>query len=342
MDTGIYQPKLDLIEFETITDSVEPAERAREEYGQKKCGTGINYLDKALGGGIGTSDILLITAPSGVGKSELALAIASHNVANGKRVHLLALESDRYENTQRLLYRELARLYFSESRIRVDMQGKQLNYSDWLDGKFSKALYDLEREATNILKEKYKNLKVFYRTKEFGVEELTQKILAAKDETDMFILDHLHYVDLDPNTNENVAMMTLVKTIRDIALLCGKPMVVVCHVRKNNTFQKQLLPDLSSIHGSSAISKICTHAVALAPCFEPTGAAGKFYTYVGVLKNRRDGSKTRYVGKCIYNSFANEYMGMFKLGRLVKNDSEWKELEENETPYWAKPTKEKL
>lgn len=322
-------------DFEAVSDSIIDAKAARKASNANKCTTGIRYLDKATGGGVATGDVLVLAAPPGAGKTEMALHMATHNAANGRRVHVFALEAERYELTQRLLYREIAKIYFESTIYRAGMVGKKLNFADWMDGKFSDAIQDLEREAEATIKERYKTLHVFYRDRDFGIEELTRQVLAIKEGTDLVVIDHAMYVDL-PDGPENQAMTTLIKSIRDMALISQKPFVVVAHVRKRDSRNRPLLPDLEDIHGTSNLGKIATKAVMLAPCYEPTKKPGEFYTYMRVVKNRRDGSRCRFTAVLTFDVFKNQYKDEFILGRLSGDGQKFEPIPSDEMPYWVK------
>lgn len=336
MENEIYEPTSKLTQFTSVPDSLESARAARTKSSGLKCSTGIRFADKALGGGLYPSDLLLIAAEPGVGKSELSLGIAAHNAAEGKRVHMFSLESESNEVTHRLFYRELADLYYASTVFRPSMLGRKLNYSDWMDGRFEDSLKDLEVQVEEIIKEKYKTLNVFYRGRNFGIEDLTREVLSAKDQSDLIVLDHIHYMDISPNENENRAMTEMVKAIRDIALICEKPFVIVAHVRKRDSRLKGLLPDLEDIHGSSNLSKIATKALVLAPCFDPTHRQGEFFTYMRVAKNRRDGSRCRFTAVCTFDAFKNSYKNEFVMGRLTKGGQEFERLKDEDMPHWIK------
>ena len=336
------EPKIKTVwkqaQFDSVADSLRDAQVAREAAKTNKCATGIRFLDKALGGGIVTGDVLLLAAPSGAGKTETALFMATHNASLGRRVHFFALEAERHELTQRLLYRELARLYFEPQTFvtKASLIGRPLNFCDWMDRKYGEKLKDLEERAEAVVREKYKTLNVYYRDREFGIEELRKQVLAVKDQTDLIVVDHVHYVDLPDGENENRAMTEMVKVIRDIALISQKPFVVVAHVRKRDSRNKTLLPDLEDIHGTSNLAKIATKAIMLAPCFNLTNKSGEYFTYMRVVKNRRDGSRCRFTAVCTFDAHKNAYHDEFILGRLSSDGQNFEPLKDDEMPYWVK------
>jgi replicative DNA helicase len=64
--------------------------------------TGIVTLDNRLGGGFGTSDLVILAARPSVGKTALALAISRNIVADGKPVLFVSLEQGGVELMERL------------------------------------------------------------------------------------------------------------------------------------------------------------------------------------------------------------------------------------------------
>lgn len=336
------EPKIKTVwkqaQFDPVPDSLIEARLARKNAEENKCLTGIRFADKALGGGLGTSDVLALTGPSGGGKTEAALLMATFNAAMGRRVHFFALEAERYELSHRLTYRELADLYFEPKTFsaRAPSIGRPLSFCDWMAGVYGDKLRDLEEKAEAVVREKYRTLNIYYRDREFGAEELRKQVLAVKDRTDLIILDHFHYVDLPEGDNENRAMTDLVKTIRDVALISRKPFIVVAHIRKRDSRNKALVPDLEDIHGTSNLAKIATKALMLAPCFEQTRKPGEFYTYMRVAKNRRDGSRTRFTAVCTFDTHRNAYRDEFILGRLSQDGQKFEPLKDDEMPYWVK------
>lgn len=322
-------------DFEAVSESLFDAKVVRKTSGANKCTTGIRYLDKATGGGVATGDVLVLAAPPGAGKTEMALHMATHNAANGRRVHVFALEAERHELTQRLLYKEIAKLYIESTVYRQAMIGRKLNFADWMDGKFGDVIQDVEKEAEAVVKEKYRTLNVFYRDRDFGIDELTKQVLSIKDKTDLVVIDHAMYIDL-PEGPENQAMTTLIKSIRDMALISQKPFIVVAHVRKRDSRNRPLLPELEDLHGTSNFGKIATKAVMIAPCYDPTQQQGEFYTYMRVVKNRRDGSRCRFTAVVTFDVFKNQYKDEFILGRLSADGQKFEPLNPNEMPYWVK------
>src|SRR4051812_7956577 len=73
---------------------------------------GITYLDDALNG-IRRSDLVIIAARTGAGKTELAATLALKNCLSGSKAILIALEAERFEVLRRLKYQMVASVFFA-------------------------------------------------------------------------------------------------------------------------------------------------------------------------------------------------------------------------------------
>lgn len=334
------------------SERVDGERQERIEQRGKVMHYGISFLDDATGG-IGLNDVVLIGAKPGVGKTQLVTDIASHNVLDGKRVTLFALEAEPNEIERRMKFSLLSKFY----RATKLANPKPVNYRDWRRGEFDEDLQPFEDQVNSYFREKYANLRTIYKGwGEYGILDLERDIVKLAPTTDLIIVDHLHYIDTD-GENENHEMKQIVKTLRDLALLLCKPIILVAHMRKTLGGRKStpLVPDLEDFHGSSDIIKIATTAIILAPCYEnwkmftaPSMIPSKFFkdpetkqvrarlwaTYVRVAKCRLDGSIVRYCAVTFFDDESGKYRPQYALGRLISGDCHWEP--EDQRPYWAK------
>jgi hypothetical protein len=283
---------------------------------------------------INPHDLILIGARTGAGKTELARAIAANNAASGRRAHYFALEAEENEIEMRTKFTVLSDLVY---RYRISIPGG-FNYPDWYCGRLEQYVGEIDAEATAIVSQHYKSLHTYYKGSRFAPDDIRKMFLAVQDETDLIILDHLHYVDIDDD-NENRGFKLAVQTIRDIAIAIGKPVVLVVHLRKADINTKGLVPTMDDVHGSSDTGKISTNAVMLAPASEsqlersgyktPKGIAS---TFVGVSKYRVGGA-TPLVALCSFDWRRRSYADHYTLGREVKGKFE--PLGTDEVPPWA-------
>lgn len=295
---------------------------------------GVQYLDDCCGGII-SSDLILIGAYSGGGKSELANIIASTNARNCKRVHFFALEAEPREVERRMKYRLLIE--------RIHKAGpyglfERMTYLDWRLGKYADEVGHIEKSINVDLVHDYSNLHTFYPKDDFTIEALEATLWQIKDQTDLIIIDHLHYFDFDTR-NENASLKNIIKRTRNIALLIGKPVILLAQLRKKDRRDQSVTPSIDDFHGSSDVPKIATKIITLARCNDETlnstdkRATGTFFR---VAKLRMDGSRTDWISLVRFSHAMNAYSSKYMLGRLINNATEVKWIADHcDAPIWA-------
>ena len=254
--------------------------------------------------------------------------VALANVAKGKKVHYIALEAEDLEIERRIKYQLFARSFFSDpNRPKIP-----ISFQQWMVGDFLELCVEHEAIAAKEFMEKVPTLFTFYKSDKFDIDDLTKTVLSCADETDLIILDHVHYMDLDDN-NENRAIKAIAKNARSLALEMGKPIILVSHVRKTDKSGNTFTPSLEDFHGSSDLYKIATKAITLGagPMSGPT-----IETYMRIVKNRFEGSVTRYIAKCFYNSSTGKYERSYEVGDAYQDRSTgFHQLEPSDYPAWA-------
>lgn len=313
--------------FQTASERLTGERPRRLDEAQGGLSFGVHFLNMALGS-IARRDLILIGAKTGLGKTELCSLIAIANANRGKHVHYFALEAEKDEIERRAKFKLLCQM--------VGGAVHRMNFLDWMDGKLEDICEQHDAFAERKLCELYGNrLHTLYRTGDFTVSDLEKQILAIQDETDLIIVDHLHYLDSEDD-NENRGYRAIVKRIRDVALSIAKPVIVVAHVRKSNPRYAPLVPTLEDFMGTSDIPKIATKAIMLAPAYDqPNEHSWLWNTYIAIHKCRRDGQRTRYVGLVEFNARIGAYERSFQLGKLINNGEEWKPIDGREVPAWA-------
>lgn len=289
----------------------------------------ITFLDDALRA-ILPHDLVLLGAPSGLGKTELALDIATRNAMRGRPTHYFALEAEPRELERR---RKYALLSQEAHRCKLP-DAHALNYSDWLIGRCEHIVGKLNDWAEKRMAEDLSQLFTYYRGERFGAHDLGDRILGVRNETTLIVVDHLHYVDGDEDLDENRSLHETVKIIRDVSLHVGRPILLVAHLRKKDERARKLVPSIDDFHGSSNITKIATQVITLerATDIEPT----KWYlspTYMAILKDRRAGAP-RYVAVTNFNTITKTYAPEYTLGRI--KGQRWEPLAQFDAPSWAK------
>lgn len=298
---------------------------------------GISYLDDALGG-VFKNDLILIGAYSGIGKTELVTNIAMKNAGLGKRVHFFALEAEQMEIERRIKYKMLSEMFYKT--LRSKYQHIQFDFSEWYAGKLDKIIGDYEPEIEKLLLDLYPTLSTIYRDGgDYTVEKFEKQFLAIQDQTDLVIIDHLHYFDSE-DPNENRALRNIIKKLRDTALLIGKPIILVAHVRKRERKIKQLVPELEDFHGTSDIGKIATRAITIGQSKELSLDKTKVVTYFKIVKNRLASNRTRFVAITNFDISNNMYDKKYLLG-TEEPDGEFILADKNDVPFWAINSKQR-
>lgn len=289
---------------------------------------GVQFLDDALGG-ISRRDLILVGAKTGAGKTQLALNVAIANCKLGRRVHYFALEAEDREMERRMKFQILATAYYRHA-----MQPRRLRFIDWYNGKLDDVLNHFEERADREVAELLKNLNTFYRVDTFTGSDFSKQLDAVREETDLVVLDHFHYVDSDDD-NENRGQKQLTKQIRDCALRADVPVMVVGHVRKSDPRHAPLVPTEEAFHGSSDIVKIATKAIMIAPDYTTeTGDASLWATYVQIAKCRQDSSLCRYVARLMFDTRTDSYQSEYSLGRLTDAGKKFETLAPWAVPSW--------
>lgn len=276
-------------------------------------------------------DLVLIGAPSGIGKTDLALGIAASNAAIGRRVHYFALEAEERELERRTKFSMLSR----EAYRTKHASASDMNYADWLLGKCEHVCGALNAEIDAAIAKNLGTMWTFYRGASFTAQDLKREILDVHAGTDLILVDHLHYIDSD-DENEQKSLGDTVKTIRDVSLRIGKPVILVAHLRKRDQRAKQVISTLDDFHGSSNVVKICTQAVTIERA--SSVEASKWYlapTFMTVLKDRRAGAPN-VVALTQFDRRTRGYLDTYTLGRLTKGGTEWEQIPQPDAPSWAK------
>ena len=293
---------------------------------------GIEYLDDATAG-IFQDDLVLLGGPSGVGKTQLCCNIALANLFNEKKIHYIALEASRFEIERRFKYSLVTERFFSDhGRPKIS---EKITYPTWLLGKHEKVLAPYEDEADKFFESAFRDLFILYKTKRFGVSELIEAVLSCSSRTDLIIIDHVHYFDLD-DENENRAIREIAKTVRTLALEEQKPIVLVAHLRKRDKQNEDLVADLDEFHGSSDLYKIATKVITFAP--GRLTPEGTYETFFRVAKDRIDGGVTRFIGREFFSPKRGAYeQGKYQIGWAGRPRKEgFSEIDGNLLPPWAK------
>lgn len=288
------------------------------------------FLDDILRGML-PHDLVLLGAPTGMGKTDLSLAIAASNAMEGRRVAYFALEAEPRELERRTKYRLLNALLYTEKNPRRD----EFNYADWIRGECESYCGHLNEEVDNKIIDQLATLHTYYRGERFDQDTLRSEVMKAAVWADFVIIDHLHYIDTDAEESETRGLAEIVKTVRDLSLRIGRPVLLVAHLRKRSGADKKIIANIDDFHGSSNITKICTQAIVIERAYCVTPA--KWFlspTFMSVVKDRRAGT-TGHVALVNFDLRSRNYRPEYTLGRLAKGGTEWEPIKPTDRPRWA-------
>lgn len=329
--------------FSSSEENSKKLKAQRIKNGEKVIFLGIPFLDAAFRG-VTRTDVVLLGAGSGAGKSEVVFHIAFYNASIGKKVLVLSLEAEDLEVEQRQMYKIFARKYFDDA---FKVQDVYMNYTDFYFGRLEH-IYEKYEKETLAEFEKFKTNYTRYTRKSYTLSDFALDVENASD-ADLIILDHLHYIDLN-NDNENKAFKEALMKIRNTVLKHEIPVILVSQLRKDSASSSpytSVMPDISDFHGSSDIFKIATKGIMFASGVGVVDSSDTAYrrpTLVKAVKNRIDGSVKIYTGCMAYNFKTNSYEDDFLVGSLVwekdplTNQRVEKFKIETDLPRWAKKT----
>lgn len=300
----------------------------------------VEFWDRAFLG-LFPSDIVLVGAETGVGKSELLASIAYAIAKAGRRPRLFALEAYRREITDRLKYREL----ITRAYAKIAAAGVEPYFSDFVNGHpvLHELLAPFKRDVNESLRPLLDNLFLEYRMGAFSIEDFVSIAEDTDLETDVFLLDHVHFVDLPADDTENKGLTRVLQQISDVAQRVRKPIILAAHVRKNqDPRKKRILPTLDDFQGTSNLPKIVTKAMMLArapkdwvmSAAQQAAAPYLVPTVMEVQKFRQGGERLHATAIVNFNLRTGTYEPGFELGRVV--NSEWEQTPLADYPHWAR------
>lgn len=303
-------------------------ERSLRQPGAKLLRFGNAFLDDSLLC-IKPEDLILVGAPSGVGKTQFCVNLALTNVEDGRRVHFFALEAAECEIEMRLKYRVLMEQFYADpNRPHI---GKTFLFDEWEIGAYEDILAPYEDWAEKYCIEAYKNLHTFYKLDQFDVSKLIELVTMAADDTDLIIVDHVHFFDWE-DSNDNRAIKDIAKATRDLCRNFKIPIVLIAHLRKKDRGNQELVAGLDEFHGSSDLPKIATKVITIASGGPSSVKEGCYTTYIRTPKNRHLSSSTSYLAQILFNEQKGTYEKEYRLGWA--NAQKFGEIEPHKTPKW--------
>lgn len=297
--------------------------------------------------GILPGDLCVIGAPTGEGKSSLAIEIAKANVKLGNRVVFFALEAYEGEIEDRLKWQKICRKYYSQNSDPISFRG-------WKLGNYKNSnIETIEKEA--IEENVYSDRLLFRYTNsgDYNVENFQNELLSLicqekiqalegkeAKKTDLVIIDHLHYFDYG-NEKESSAVRKITKTVRDMAITYKLPIILISHLRKKNPNSNEIIPDIHEFHGSSEITKRGVTIITMSPAWDIEQTEWYLHpTYFRICKDRFDSGAFKRTVICQNFDFKSRtYEDNYDLYKLTKGGTQKEKIMSDKKPFWARHMK---
>jgi replicative DNA helicase len=220
LETDIHQATEKLSTAQNIS---EPASNLRGKfeamlngtYKVQSLSTGIPHLDEKLDeGGIGKGEVMVISAPTSCGKSQLALNIILRNsVSNNKPVGIFSFEMPSEQLTKRMIQ--------TSSAVNLKRIREQVASEEQVKRVF---------EATDKLAEAPIYTEHFVR----GVDDLRSKARAMKrkHKIEALVIDYLQLIPYDPRMKKNDGVAYVSHCIKQLAIELNIPILLLAQVNR--------------------------------------------------------------------------------------------------------------
>jgi archaellum biogenesis ATPase FlaH len=317
---------------------------------KKLCSYGIKPLDDALIC-INKGELVVIGADSGVGKTEIAVQIASHNAKLGKKVALYHLEGGYREAIARMKWRDISQEYYLNHRG----QNIEMNYQKWVVNLDQpKLLMEIEAKVWKEYEEKYgNNLFLYHSKKDLTLTDFLASLLdfhslatafgsltkegarGAGFDLDLIVIDHLQYFSLDQSESEITEITNIIRQVKKVTDDYQIPVVLISHLRKKS--KDRGLPDQQDFYGSSNIPKIANTAITITPQINKEDFFSNIYpTWIRVVKSRV-GVKPSMAILSDFDGRKKSYSDRYLIHKVNGDGHTSPEpMTESELPKWAK------
>ncbi len=197
--------------------------------------TGFSYLDRVLAGGFHRSDLILIGARPGMGKTSFALNVARNIAMKGKKVLFFSLEMSNEQLAQRIISTE-ARIISSKLRT------GDINDADW--EKIGLALQNL------VNAELY-----FDDTANITVPEMKARVRRMKN-VDCVVIDYLQLMSGTKRTDNRVQEISeITRSLKLMAKDLNIPVVTCSQLSRNTAKTADHRPQLTDLRESGSIEQ---------------------------------------------------------------------------------------
>jgi len=190
------------------------------------------------------SELVVIWADTGVWKSEMWYKVAVENAKRGKKVILFALEWDIQEMWLRYIQQEVSR--------NMSIRSKDFRFNT----------LDIKEQTDKVLipEDRYENLYIYRKKFIPDIDQLIELIDCASPNFDMFVVDHLNYIDFWDRANEVESIWKVMRKLKTLTDNLKKPVILMSHLRKRD---KKEDPTEFDLYWSSNVAKEATTIILL-------------------------------------------------------------------------------
>lgn len=233
----------------TLTDkTIEEAFYSMNDV-KEKVRTGFIDLDKVLGGGYGRGTLNAIGGRPSMGKSTLAMNIATNVLTDPERENVVVyftLEETAVAFTKRVL------LHMAKCSEQQIVNGEE------------PAMKRLIKAHDELMKVKDRFLVINTATPKVGkISAICRKCKTKKKHIDLIVIDYLTLIDMDSVRNKplNQAIGEVTKALKCLAIELNVPVVLLCQLNRDS--EKDGEPGMSSFKDSGNIEQDVDTAIVL-------------------------------------------------------------------------------
>ena len=209
---------------------------AQEDHESAYCRTGFEDLDRQFGGGMFKSEVYIIGARPGMGKTTLGINIAQNIVNRGKAVLFVSLEMSAEQ--------------IQAKRISLETN---IRYTDLMAGRIDGNKERLMREWM----EENKNTPFFLTTKNMTVGEISRHARQIQDLA-CIVVDYIGLISCmeESRGKPRYEQMTEISAaLKAMAKMLNVPVLALCQLNRENTARMDKRPTMADLRDSGAIEQ---------------------------------------------------------------------------------------
>ena len=200
------------------------------------CQTGFSDLDYRLGGGMFRSEVYIVGARPGMGKTTLGINIAQNIVNRGKAVLFISLEMSAQQIQAKRIALETGIRYTNLMTGRIS-QDEEDKMRDWIDGSRDKPF--------------------FLTTRSITVGEIARKARQIEN-LGCVIVDYIGLITCSEESRQKPRyeqMTEISAALKATAKDLNIPILALCQLNRENTTRQEKRPTMADLRDSGAIEQ---------------------------------------------------------------------------------------